>query len=227
MWAQDYQRAGSGAQPWSTLRGLLREAPLAPAREALTAQLTALITVELARDPEVEEVLGESRIFDLIERQLHAMLPWYGGVLSVTNTALTGFSPERFLADGEGEERVGRSVAAILSAAETLPIHLEMLQGHFAEVRTARLAGSVSVGGMEGVLDAVIEATGCREGWQRTLIAALQWMHEACRVPLPEQRRAAITDWLEQTCFAGEAPEAMIRAEILTAMARSMSRTVR
>ncbi len=52
-------------------------------------------------------------------------------------------------------------------------------------------------------------------------------MHEACRVPLPEQRRDAMADWLAQTCFAGEAPEAMIRAEILTAMARSMSRTTR
>ena len=227
MWAQDYQRVGAGSHPWPVLMSLLREAPLAPVRDSLTGQLTVLIERELARDPEVEEILGESRIFVLVERQLHAVLPWYGGVLSVANTALTGFSLEQFLADGEGEARAGRSVAAILMAAERLPAHLIMLQGLFTEIRTARRSGSISIRGMEGVLDAVIEATGCLAGWQRTLIAALQWMHEACRVPLPEQRRAAITDWLEQTCFAGEAPGAILRAEILTAMARSMSRTVR
>lgn len=227
MWAQDYQRAGAGSHPWPVLMSLLREAPLVRARDDLTGELIALIERELARDPEVEEILGESRIFDLAERQLHAVLPWYGGVLSVTNTALTGFSREQFLADGEGAVRAGRSVAAILTAAEVFPSYLAMLQGIFLEIRTARRAGSVSVRGVEEVLDAVIEATGCQAGWQRTLIAALQWMHEACRVPLPEQRRAAMADWLEQTCFAGEAPGAILRAEILTAMARSMSRAVR
>ncbi|MFT5681157.1 MAG: hypothetical protein ACI8RZ_002063 [Myxococcota bacterium] len=227
MWARDYQRVGAEPQPWPALSVLLREAPLAAVRDDLSQQLTALIQQELSRDPEVEDVLGESRIFDLIERQLSEALPWYGGVLSVTNTALTGFSPERFLVDGEGEERIHRSVTAILSALDALPAHLSVFQGHFTEIRAARMEGAVSIGGMESVLDAVIEATGCRPGWPATLIAAFQWMHEACRVPLPEQRRAAMSDWLEQTCFAGEAPEAMIRAEILTAMARSMSRTVR
>ena len=227
MWAQDYQRVGAGSEPWPVLMSLLREAPLAPVRDDLIGQLTALIERELTRDPEHEEVLGASRIFDLIERHLHAVLPWYGGVLSVGNTALTGFRLERFLAEGEGEARSARSVTAILTAAEILPAYLVMLLEHFVEIRTARRAGSISISGMEAVLDAVIEATGCRPDWHRTLIAALQWMHEACRVPLPEQRRAAIADWLEQTCCAGEAPEAIIRAEILTAMARSMSRTVR
>jgi hypothetical protein len=227
MWARGYQRVHSGRQSWPDLIGLLRENPLAPQHATLSTRLTGLIQTELGRDPEEEEVLGESRIFELIERHLCETLPWYGGVLSVTNTALTGFAPEHFLADGEGEERVGRSVAAILAAVETLPIHLAILQEHFTEIRVARQAGHVSIGGMVGVLDAVIEATGCRMDWQDTLLAALQWMHEACRVPLPEQRRDAMADWLAQTCFAGEAPEAMIRAEILTAMARSMSRTTR
>ena len=207
--------------------GQLRATPFDSQCLDLTARITALIHQELARDPEEEEVLGESRIFDLIERMLCETLPWYGGVLSVTNTALTGFSPALFLSDGEGEVRIERAVGAILIAVAVLPIHLNTLRSHFSEIRTARFAGSVSIGGMEGVLDTVIETTACRPDWQHTLLAAFQWMHEACRVPLPEQRRAAMTDWLEQACLSGVAPEAVVRAEILTALARSMSRTVR
>ena len=172
-------------------------------------------------------MLGESRIFDLIEHLLQEVLPWYGGVLSVTNTALTGLSSGFFLVDGEGEVRISRAVEAILAAVDDLPGFLTRLQTHFAEVRTARWEGAVSIGGMEGVLDTVIETTACRPGWPDTLLAALQWMHEDCRVPLPERRRAAMADWLAQSCLSGSAPDAMVRAEILTALTRSMSRAVR
>ena len=44
--------------------------PPAPRRSDLDQRITALIRTELGRDPEREEVLGESRIFDCIERLL-------------------------------------------------------------------------------------------------------------------------------------------------------------
>lgn len=205
----------------------LRATPFEPLRDGLRQRIIELVEAELSRDPELEEVLGESRILDLIERMLCQALPWYGGILSIKNTALTGFTTALFLSDGEGSDRIFRAADAILEAVAVLPAHLLALQRHFVGIRQARFAGTVSVGGVEGVLDEVIETTACRPGWQRTLLAAFQWMHEICRVPLPEQRRAAMADWLAQTCFDGFQPEAVTRAEILTALARSMSRQVR
>lgn len=225
--ARDYQRMGSGLRPWPVLMEQLLLSPPAPRRSDLEQRITALIRTELGRDPEREDVLGESRIFDCIERLLQEALPWYGGVLSVTNTALTGISPGFFLVDGEGDARIARSVESILAAVDRLPSFLTALKEHFAEIRAARWAGAISIGGVEGVLDTVIETTACRSGWPDTLLAALQWMHEDCRIPLPELRRAAMADWLAQSCLSGSAPDAMVRAEILTAMTRSMSRPVR
>ena len=228
VWVRDYHRSGGGLTPWPTLIGQLHTVPLAAVLPDLADRIPALIHTELSRDPETDDVIGESQIFALIERMLSTSIPWYGGVLSVTNTALTGWSPEaHFLVDGEGESRVQTTTEAILSALSLLPTHVGVLEGLFVEIRTARKTGSVSIGGMEAVLDAVIAVTQCRAGWQRTLLAAVMWMHEACRVPLPEQRREAMADWLAQTCLSGFAPEAVTRAEILTALARSMSRRVR
>lgn len=205
----------------------LRVAPPGLCRPLLQQRITALIWLELGRDPQAEDVLDESRILDRVEHLLRERLPWYGGVISVNNTALTGLSPGFFLADGDGEVRITRSVESILAAVDVFPGFLTALHGQFVEIRAARWDGAVSVSGMDGVLDTVIEATACRSGWHETLLATLLWMHESCRVPLPEQRRAAMADWLAQSCFAGSAPDAMVRAEILTAMTRSMSRAVR
>lgn len=229
MWVSAYTGHRQGLQPWPQLLEALHQAPLAPQRDALGAALAAMLTRELARDPELEELPSASHLVDMAEELLLAALPWYGGeVLSITNTCLTGWSPaDRFLVQEEGESPVPASVEAILSALETLPGHLLALEQAYAPARAAVLAGDSTVPAVEAVLDLVIAATGCRPAWHRTLFAAFLWLHEAVGVPLPESRRAAMLDWLAQSCVEGLPPEPRTRAELLSGLARTLRRTSR
>ncbi|MFT4978344.1 MAG: hypothetical protein ACI8S6_004252 [Myxococcota bacterium] len=213
-------------RPWPQLLAALDDAPLVDRQARLRRDLTAALAAELARDPELEEVFATSRLLDLVEDTLQAVLPWYGGVLRFSNTALTGWTPQdHFLV--QDDDRVTVSVNILVTATTALPSYVRTLEAAFGPVRTNIRAGDSPISAVESVLDAVIETTRCRPGWAQVLFAALQWMHEACGVPLPEARRQAMDDWLSQSCLPGIAPSPMARAEILSAMARSLRRPTR
>lgn len=227
MWVQSYD---SGAlqqpRPWATLISALDTAPIDAHSASLRATLVQLLTEELARDPELEEVYAASQLLDLAEQSIAQALPWYGDVLRFQNTCLTGWTPQaHFLV--QDDDRVGASVEALLDATERLPAFVRTLEAAFGPVRAGVRAGGVPIPAIEVVVDAVVAATDCRAGWAQTLFAALRWMHEAAGVPLPEARRRAMADWLAQSCLPGIPPSPMARAEILAAMARSLRRPVR
>ncbi|MEL6347035.1 MAG: hypothetical protein AAFV53_28230 [Myxococcota bacterium] len=227
MWVHGYQGSQAAVRPWPDLMTALRDAPPAAHRDALREQMRSRLESELARDPEEEEVLTPNQLIDVMEHILLGTLPWYGGqVLSFTNTSLTGWSAAaQFLT--QPKTPVPHSVDGILDAVERLPRHLHSLDVLFAPAREIVQSGAPPVDAIEAVLDITIDATGCRGEWQRTLFAGFLWMHEACGVPLPEHRRAAIRSWLHQVCPAGYSPEPMTRAEILSAMIQSLQRPVR
>ncbi len=224
MWARDYSSSYHTTSTWPVLMEQLRQVPLEPVLPVLFKSMCDRLSAQLARDPEEDDLLGESRLIDLLDAEIAHCLPWYGReILNIHNTCLTGWSAQgSFLV--QREARVVSSVGAMLDGVATLPPFLGILQGCYQRIRAAQRAQQVPIDAVESVLDAVIAATGCRTGWQRTLNAAFFWMHEAGRVPLPEPRRIAISDWLAQSCPAGFDPEPMTRAEILSAMVRSMTR---
>ena len=229
MWARAYSGSRRGLQPWTQLSASLREAPLAPLRDDLQAELSALLTEELARDPELEELASSSHLIDMIEAALTRRLPWYGGaVVSIRNTALTGWRPgDAFLVQDIPGERITHSVGALLDALDRLPTWLGALGQAFAPVRAAIARGEAPIDELEIILDLVVQATGCQDDWASTLFATWLWMHEAIGVPLPEQRRAAMQDWLHQTCPPGNPPAPQTRAEILSGLALSLRRPTR
>lgn len=227
MWVQTYDRGPlQRPQPWPALLAALDAAPLSDHTDGLRQALHQTLTEELARDPELETVYAASQLLDMAEQALARTLPWYGDVLRFPNTCLTGWTPQaHFLV--QDDDRVSTSVEALLAAAERLPAFVRTLEAAFAPVRAAVRGGALPISAVEGVLDTVITATGCRPGWAQTLFASLRWMHEAAGVPLPEARRQAMADWLAQSCLPGIPPSPMTRAEILAAMARSLHRPVR
>jgi len=224
MWA--YNSGHHRPQPWPQLLSDLTNTPLPLRAPDLQDELVTMLTDELARDPELEDVHAASQLIDMAEQHLESALPWYGGVLRFTNTALTGWTPqERFLV--QDRDRVPASVSALLDATATLPTYIRTLERAFVPIRVSVLGGGMPISEVESVLDAVITTTASRSGWDHALYAALQWMHEACGVPLPEARRQAMADWLAQSCLPGIPPSSVARAEILAAMARSLRRTAR
>ena len=216
---------GRSTKPWPRLIAALDQAPLHAHQVALRAHLIAALNEELSRDPEQEDILATSQLLDMVERHLSTVLPWYGGVLRFSNTCLTGWTPQvHFLV--QASDRVETSVDAVMTATSALPVFAHALAAAFRPIRATLLAGGVPITDIESVLDRVITVTSCRPGWSGTLLAVLLWMHESCSVPLRSERRHAMADWLSQSCLPGIPPSSVTRAEILSAMARSLRRPV-
>ena len=119
--------------------------------------------VELARDPEQEDILATSQLLDMVEHHLSEVLPWYGGVLRFSNTCLTGWTPQAHFLVQSGE-RVSASVDEVMAATHALPVFAHTLAETFQPIRATLFAGGLPITDVESVLDTVITATSCRPG---------------------------------------------------------------